>query len=209
MSNGNHAGELKRAWVFGLALIAGGCNLDVFGGNDGRVRVVLHPDAASAIANVVADSTGVLRDDDDDDGNKHRGGWWFQTANVTLSSILLRTEDGELVSLDAELPITVDVVEIDGGKQVQLPDGILDAASYDQVVLVISSVQMVAHDGTIITIDPPGGGWTAIVPVCPFEVLEGETTTLGIALNVRRSFLQLGSWWSFAPRFRSMDACEG
>ena len=71
-------------------------------------------------------------------------------------------------------------MKIDGGKQVQLPDGILSAAGYDQVVLVISSVRAIAHDGTIITIDPPGGGRAAIVPVCPFEVLEDETTTLGI-----------------------------
>lgn len=209
MSNQKHVSELTRSLTFGLALIVGGCNLDVFGGNDGRVRVILAPDGAAAIANIIPDSTGALRDDDDDDDDKdRRGAWWFQTATVTLSSILVRTEDGELVNLDVPLPVTVDVVKIDGGKQVQLPDGILPAANYDQVVLVITAVQGVTHDGTVVTIEPPGGGWTAIVPICPFAVLEGETTDVGIAFNVRHSFLKLGSWWSFQPRFRSFSDCD-
>ncbi|MGH9201064.1 MAG: hypothetical protein ACRD2A_07495, partial [Vicinamibacterales bacterium] len=96
MSNQKHVSELTRTLTFGLALIVGGCNLDVFGGNDGRVRVILAPDAASGIANIIPDSTGVLRDDDDDDDNDRRGIWWFQTATVTLSSILVRDEDGQL-----------------------------------------------------------------------------------------------------------------
>lgn len=191
-----------------VALVAlTGCGSDgLFGNDGGRVRMILSPDGASGLANVVADSNVAFLDNDDDD--KHRGVWWFQTANVTLSSILVRTSDGELVDLDVDLPITVDVVKIDGGKSIQLPDGFLPAADYDQVVLVITEVRGVAHDGTIVTLEPPGGGWTAVIPVCPFEVMEGDVATIGLALNVRSSFLRLGNWWSFQPRFRSMNDCD-
>ena len=205
MSNQNHVSELTRTLIFGIALVMGGCNLDLFGGNNGRVSVILAPEGASALASIVPDSTGALLDDDDDD---HRGAWWFQTATVTLSSILVRNEDGKLVNLDVPLPLTVDVVKIDGGKQVQLPDGILPAANYDQIVLVITAVKGVTHDGTAVTIEPPGGGWTAIVPICPLAVVEGQTADVGIAFNVRHSFLKLGSWWSFQPRFRAFSDCD-
>ena len=211
MSNHTRFPGLKSAAAVVCALIVAGCNLDVFGGQDGgRVRVILEPDAASAIANIVPDSTGVLHDDDDDDDDddNRRGSFSFRTANVTVSSILLRTHDGELIELDSDLPVTIDLVQIDGGRHVLLPDGFLPPGNYDQVVFVITAVQGVAHDGTIITIEPPGGGWTTVVPVCSFEVLDGETDTIGIALNVRNSFLRLGNWWSFQPRFRSLNDCR-
>lgn len=205
MSNKNRFSELTRTAIFGLALIVGGCNLDALGSDEGRVRFILSRDGGGSVpgvANIVIDSTANLDDDDDDD---HRA-WSFQAATVTLSSIMVRNEDGVLTNLPATLPVTVDVVKIDGGKQVQLPDGILPTGNYDQVVLVITAVKGVTLDGTQVTIEPPGGGWTAIVPVCPFAVAAGATTPVGIAFNVRHSFLKLGSWWSFQPRFRSFSA---
>ena len=196
---------LERALMASSLVALTGCGLDgLFGNDGGRVRMILAPDGASAIANVVMDSTTALLDDDDDD-DKRRGAWSFQTANVTLSSILVRTSDGELIDLDVDLPLTVDVVKIDNGKHIQLPDGFLPAGDYDQVVLVITAVRAVAHDGTIVTIEPPGGGWTAVVPICPIEVADGATTTVGIGLNVRSSFVRLSNWWSFQPRFRSLN----
>jgi Domain of unknown function (DUF4382) len=207
MANNMLVTGLKRALVVGGALIVGACDLDgLFGNDGGRVQISLAPENAGGLASIIPDTTGAARDDDDDDGNKgRRGSFWFKTANVTLSSILVRTEDGELIELDAELPIVVDVVQIDGGKQVQLPDGFLPPGSYDEVVFVITAVQGVSHDGTVITIEPPGGGWTTVVPICSLEVLEGETVPVGIAFNVRNSFLQVGNWWSFRPQFRSMN----
>lgn len=195
---------LERALIAGMLVAVAGCSLDVFGSDGGRVRMILAPEAASAITNVVMDSAAVL-DNDDDDDDRPRGAWWFQTANITLSSILVRSHDGELVDLDVDLPITVDVVKIDGGKSIQLPDGLLPAGDYDQVVLVVTAVRAVAHDGTIVTLEPPGGGWTAVIPLCPFEVVEGDVATVGLALNVRSSFLRLNNWWSFQPRFRSLN----
>ena len=201
---------LERALIAGALVAVTGCSLDVFGNDGGRVRMIVAPEGASSLTNLVLDSATVLdRGDDDDD--RPRGAWWFQTANVTVSSILVRSNDGELIDLDVELPITLDVVRIDGGKSIQLPDGFLPAADYDQVVLVITAVRAVAHDGTIVTLEPPGGGWTAVIPVCPFEVVAGDVATVGLALNVRSSFLRLGNWWSFQPRFRAFDDrnCDG
>jgi hypothetical protein len=104
------------------------------------------------------------------------------------------------------------VVRIDGGKQVVLPDGFLPADTYDQVVLVMTAVQGVTNDGTVITVEPPGGGWTAVVPICPIEVTDAAAETVAIAFNVRNSFLRLGiNNFSFQPRFRSLTAlssCE-
>jgi len=205
MSNNMLVTGLKRALVVGGALIVGACDLaGLFGNDGGRVQIALAPESGGGLANIIADSAGALLDHDHGNGGV-RGGWWFSTANVTLGSVMLRTENGELIELNSELPLTVDVVKIDEGRRVQLPDGFLPPGSYDQVVLVITSVQAVSTDGTLITIDPPGGGWTAIVPICRIDVVEGETVPVGIAFNVRSSFLQLGNWWSFQPRLRSMD----
>ena len=198
--------ELRRALAMVAMLAVAGCGLDgLFGSDGGRVNVVLTGDNGGSSANMVQ-GPSAKNDDKDDDG--HRGFFRFQTATVTLSSILARTTDGELVDLDLDLPVEVDVVKIDGGKQLVLPNGFLPAALYDQVVVVITAVQGVTSDGTVVTIEPPGGGWTAIIPICTLEVLDGQTSTVGLALNVRSSFLQVGNWWSFHPRFRSLVDCD-
>jgi hypothetical protein len=197
--------ELKRALVIGAIVLTAGCK-GFFGSDGARFQVVISRDGSSPpVSSVSADSSGAFADRDDD--NSNLGLWRFQTATVTLSSILVRTGNGELVDLDLNLPIDVDVVKIDGGKQLQLPDGFLPSDTYDQVVLVITAVEGTLRDGTIVTIQPPGGGWTSVIPICPIEVAEGATTTVGIALNVRGSFLSVGNWWSFQPRFRSTNEC--
>jgi hypothetical protein len=201
-----HPAELGRALAIGLALAVAGCNGDgALGSNEGRVRLILSRDnGGSAAGSNAAASVAAAHDDDDRD----RAALMFESANVTLSSILVRTLDGVLVDVDVDLPVVVDVVEIDGGKRVQLPDGVLPADIYDQVVLVMTAVQGTTANGTVITIEPPGGGWTAVIPICPLEVLEGATATVGITLNVRNSFLRLGNRWSFEPRFRRMAECS-
>ena len=200
---------LRRALMMGAVLLTAGCNLDTLFGGGGRMQVVLSRDGAGALGNLIADSVAALADrDDDDDNNGNSRSWSFQTATVTLSSILARTTDGELVDLDVDLPVVVDVVRIDGGKQVVLPDGLLPIDTYDQVVLVMTAVQGLTHDGTSVTIEPPGGGWTAVIPICPLEVTDDVTATVGIALNVRNSFVRVGNWWSFQPRFRSMSNAD-
>ena len=206
--------ELGRSLVFGvMALSLAGCD-GLSGSDRGRVRVTLSRDGGGSLATLVQDSaTAYLNHDHgkkngDDDDDDHRFSFRFQTATVTLSSVLARTLDGELVDLDMELPLGLDVVRIEGGRQLLLPDGFLPADIYDQVVLVITAVQGETLDGTLVTIEPPGGGWTAVVPICPLEVTDGATAVVGLALNVRNSFVAVGNWWSFQPRFRSLAACD-
>jgi len=203
--------ELRRATTVGLLVLVAGCGIDgALGHNQGRVRLVLTGDAignADLHAPQAISSAESISGDDDDRGRTLGA---FKSAHVTLSSILVRTLDGVLVDLDADLPVAVDVVKIEGGRSIVLPDGILPVGDYDQVVLVITAVRGVTADGTAITIEPPGGGWTAVIPICPLEVVEGATDTVGIAINVRSSFLFERSRWSFQPRFRSMARdCDG
>lgn len=192
-----------RAIAVGLALLGTACSGGMFGSNAGRVRVVLSNGSTGGAPAMAADAAASQGNDD----NHGPSAWSFQQANVTLSSILVRNLDGVLVPLDLALPISVDVVKIDGGREIQLPDGALPAGDYDQVVMVMTAVQGTAGDGTVITLEPPGGGWTAVIPICPLEVAEGSTETVGIALNVRSSFLRVGSHWSFQPRFRALRDC--
>lgn len=197
---------LRIVTALGLLLATAACSMDGgLGPNQGRVRLTLSRDAGGATASLGATDAGPVADNDDDDNGS--SGWSFTSASVTLSSIMLRRLDGVLIPLDVELPVDVDVVKIDGGKQVQLPDGILPVGEYDQVVLVMTAVQGTAGDGSAVTVQPPGGGWTAVIPICPLDVVEGGTATVGITLNVRRSFLRAGGWWSFQPRFRAQMDC--
>ena len=188
--------------VLTLAALAAGCNGGgLFGSNNARIRLVLSGDGggAGAAASITADERN------DEFHLSH----WFESASVTLSSILVRNLDGQLINVSVDLPVTVDVVKMESGKQITLPDGTLPAGAYDQVVLVMTAVEGTTHDGTVITIEPPGGGWTAVVPICPLEVAEGATETVGITLDVRSSFLQAGTHWGFQPRFHARAACPG
>jgi hypothetical protein len=199
----SHASKFRRVLAAGLVIMVAGCGTDgLLGSNQGRIRVILASEDGGSAALAAPDP----------EANASQGGpggaWSFTSATVTLSSILARTHGGVLVNIGADLPVAVDVAKIDGGRSVQLPDGVLPAATYDQVVLVITAVQGVASDGTVVTVEPPGGGWTTVVPICPLDVAEGETATVGITLNVRGSFLRTSTRWSFQPRFRSQLDCS-
>jgi hypothetical protein len=128
---------------------------------------------------------------------------------VTLTSILARDLEGVLVNVAMELPTTVEVMSMDRGRSVTLPPGELPPATYDQVVVVMSEVVGVTHDGTTITIEPPGGGWTAIVPVCPFSVEDGGTTVVGLTLSVRHAFSWRENRFHFRPKFECEVDEEG
>jgi hypothetical protein len=199
---------LAMVLAVGLVLFVAGCgNSDsVLGIDGGRVRFVLSSDAGAVVANGSAQlgqAPGALQDGsvatDGDHGDGHRR--LFQSANVTFSSILARNLDGVLVNVAMDLPATVDVLSLDGGKEVTLPVGELPAATYDQVVVVMTEVEGVTLDGTTITITPPGGGWTAMVPVCPFLVHEGGTTTVPIKFMLDQAFSWRDNRHHFHPRF--------
>ena len=178
--------------------------------NQGRVRFVLGsengPVAVSGAAGIAAtdlegnNSTGIDPLHGDGDG-PHRPP--VKAANVTFSSILTRNLDGVLVNVDMDLPASVDVITLETGRKIPLPEGELPAATYDQVVVVMTTVKVVLWNDTEITINPPGGGWTAIVPLCP-PVVAGTTgpSTVSLTLDVRGAFLASGDGFHFMPKFR-------
>lgn len=133
-----------------------------------------------------------------------------QAANVTFSSILARTLEGKLVAVTIDLPVTVDLLSLGNGNVATLPVGFLPPGTYDQFVVVMTQVEMRLADGTKIGVTPPGGGWTAIVPVeQPFTVAEGKMTS--VTLNFRRDLsfrCGLGTW-EFHPQFECQRSHDG
>ena len=165
---------LRGGLAAGLLLVVAGCS-DAIGVNEGRVRFVLSAGVVDAEPAPPPLQYGDDADHGDhgDDGD-HKPSRYFKSAKVTFSSILARNLEGELVNVAMDLPVPVDVVTMEGGREVTLPDGELPPATYDQVVVVMTEVQVVTHDGTTITIEPPGGGWTSIIAICPFDVRRGR-----------------------------------
>ena len=195
--NKSRVTDLAMVLVAGLVLVVAGCSSSdgILGVNEGRVRFVLSAGSDSE-AEGPALAPSLHGRDDDDDGRR-----FLQSANVTLSSILARNLDGVLVNVMMDLPVTVDVLSMEGPTEVVLPDAILPPASYDQVVVVMTRVEVVTHDGTTIRITPPGGGWTAIAPICPFIVEEGMTTTVGLTFMLNHAFKWRNNRFHFQPRF--------
>lgn len=194
-----------------LAVVIGttGCG-DPTGVDGGRVRFVLSasPDAAAAVDGTqsisptsTAESPAEPTLSGEQGNGPGRGNPWFASANVTFSSILARNLEGVLVDVNMDLPATVDVVTMEGGREITLPDGDLPPATYDQIVVVMTQVEGVTRDGTTVSITPPGGGWTAIVPICPFVVEEGATAVVGLQLSVKRSFFWRENRFHFMPQF--------
>jgi hypothetical protein len=185
-----------------LALAA--CGSDTAG--KGRVAIAMSATGAS-VASSAANAS--LVDGSASPSTSHGGclpGQGLQAANVTLSSILARTVGGVLTNFTIDLPVTVDVLKLSSGADTTLPIGYLPPGTYDQIVVVMTKVEVTLLNGTKVAITPPGGGWTSIVPVAqPFTVVEGQTTT--ITLNFRKdlSFGCGSGNWEFKPRFE----CDG
>lgn len=169
--------------------------------DDGNVRVVLSATAGGASLSTSQD------DDDDDDGDDDddRKGENFlarlESANVTFASMLARNLDGELIDLDIDLPHTVDLVALGAGQEVTFPAGTLPEGDYDQLVVVMTELEATFKDGGGIALTPPGGGWTAIVRVTPFSVVDGETVTLDLNLRLGKAFRRLDGAFRFFPEF--------
>lgn len=191
---------LLAALLFGLTACETSGPLGVY---DGRVQFVLSsaPEFAASMSVVGPAMTG----DHDDD---YRERPFFVSANVTFTSILARNTGGVLVNVAMDLPAMLDVMVVEGGRDVTLPNGELPPATYDQIVVVMTAVSGVTGDGTRITIEPPGGGWTSVIPICPFVVEDGATTVVGLQLSVRRSFSWRDNRFRFEPHFECEDGGE-
>jgi len=165
------------------------------GGDEGNVRLVLSAsDQASLAASL---SSG-------DDGD-HDGGDRFlqklESANVTFSSFLARNTQGQLIDLGVDLPYVVDLKALLDGKKVTLPAGSLPAGDYDQLVVVMTALEVKFVDGGGIALTPPGGGWTSIVRVEPFTVVNGTDFTVELKFHLGGAFRQMGDGLKFFPDF--------
>ena len=117
-----------------------------------------------------------------------------ETANVTLASLLARNVNGELIDLDMDLPTTIDLKALANGNQTTLPAGTLPAGDYDQLVVVMTQVELTFINGGAVSLTPPGGGWTSIVRVAPFTIVDGQDATIELAVPHGRSVP--GPQWS-------------
>jgi hypothetical protein len=122
-------------------------------------------------------------------------------AEVQFSSILARNLDGELIPVTLDLPVTVDVFDLLDGGEYELPAGLLPPGDYDQIVVVMTALSLTVESGTRITIEPPGGGWTAIIATGPFSVVDGATTTIRLDLRWHDAIEWLGDHFEFHPIF--------
>ena len=163
--------------------------------DDGNVRVVLSATSGTSFSAAEGD------DDDDDDRRGENYLTRLESANVTFSSMLARNLDGQLIDLDVDLPHTVDLVALGAGKEVTFPAGTLPPGDYDQLVVVMTELEAAFQDGGAIALTPPGGGWTAIVRVEPFSVVDGETVTLELNLRLGKAFRRLDGAFHFFPEF--------
>jgi hypothetical protein len=184
--------------TLGSILALAACGSDTSG--KGRVAIVM-----SATGGGVASAAATPSLDATETSASHtscRPGQALQAAEVTFASILARTLDGALTDVAVSLPESVDLLSLVSGKQVTLPVGFLPPGTYDQLVVVMTKVEVTLLDGTKIAITPPGGGWTAIVPVAqPFTVAEGQTTTITLRFRKDLSFTCLSGIWEFRPKF--------
>jgi len=220
--NPRHPFESRLLTALAVVAMTAACGGSdgVLAPNHGRVRFVIGGDAGitptgSPLATSGSDTVQPAHDESGDGPSgpgpgDHRAFPFIKAANVTFASVLARNLDGVLEDVEMDLPVTVDVVTLETGRQVQLPDGELPAATYDQVVVVMTEVQLVLKDDTEITITPPGGGWTAIVPLCPPIEVEGSgTSTVSLTLDVRNAVVMLDGRFHFAPRFKPPIGCRG
>jgi hypothetical protein len=177
-----------------LSLLAlGACS---GGGDDGNVRLVLSASDQASLAASLSTS--------DDDGDHHSGDGFLarlESANITFSSFLARNLDGQLVDLGVDLPFTVDLKALLNGKQVTLPAGSLPAGDYDQFVVVMTELEVKFVDGGGLALTPPGGGWTSIVRVTPFTVVDGTDFTVELKFHLGGAFREMGDGLKFFPEF--------
>ena len=178
------------------AIILASSLLAACGGRDstaaaGQVSIALSSGDAASLATATFDGAAATT---------HPCG--LQAANVTFSSLLARTLDGKLVDVTIDLPVTIDLLALQSGKEATLPAGFLPPGTYDQLVVVMKELEVTLSSGMKIAITPPGGGWTAIVPVSPpFTVVAGETTTVPLKFHKGTSFVCGLGRWDFKPEF--------
>jgi hypothetical protein len=172
-------------------MLATGCSDGgkTLGANSGNLQLVMT--SASAVARTADGGHS-----DSDEAIRRLAG-----AEITLSSVLARNLNGELIDITLDLPVGVDLLALMEGGTFTLPMGALPPGMYDQVVVVMNKLSLTLTDGTLVDITPPGGGWTSIVRVDPFEVADGAMTTVTLRFRPWMSFFMDGDKIGFRPEF--------
>ena len=181
--------RFRHAGLLSVLLLAAACSDSgsMVASGTGRVRLVMGgPQAATTVsAATLSDGTGRQ----------------IVAAEIELSSVLARNVDGQLVDVTVDLPTTVDLIGLAQGHTVELPVGSLPVGTYDKLVVVIRALHVELSDGTQIDVTPPGGGWTAIVPAEPFDVVEGQLTTVNLRFRAEGAFRFVDGHLEFDPEF--------
>lgn len=189
--------------VAAIALLTAACSGDsgMVNSDKGQVRITMtaaedplaagHTDPGSTSTR--SGSTVSPLDGDRDDHGDHDDGSAcdrLKAANVTFSSVLARNLDGELIDTSMDLPRTLNMLGFADGRRVDLPIGFLPPGMYDLILVNITKVEFVLLNDLKITIEPPLGGWISRLDVRPhpFEVIEGQTTTVAIRFFPHRMF---------------------
>jgi len=181
---------LSCALVLALGALAGCSGADsVLSGKSGNFRLVMTSSNAAPATRSAEHHGG--------DGALDR----LQAAEARLSSVLARNLDGQLIDVSLELPVAVDLLGLVADGSFSLPVGSLPPGMYDQVVVVMNKLSLTMIGGTLVEVTPPGGGWTSIVRVDPFEVADGEVTTVTIHFRPASSFFMIGDQVGFSPDF--------
>ena len=195
--------QLPSLRLFALLSLAAStaCSALTGSDDDGNVRVVL---SASDQASLAPSLSGDDGHDDDDDAGSNSGRRFLdrlETAEVTIASLLARNLDGQLIGIDMDLPQTVDLKALLAGEETSLPAGSLPAGEYDQLVVVLTQVNLTWPDGGALSLTPPGGGWTSIVRVAGFTVADAEPTTIELQFRLGGAFRELNGAVRFFPDF--------
>jgi hypothetical protein len=120
-------------------------------------------------------------------------------ANIVISGASAQLTDGTFVPVTATFPQTIDQLALaTSGGSVTLPAGLLPDGSYTALQITITQASITLHDGTIVTITPPGTGWLVLIPVT-FDVVAGQETQITLNLRCDHSFHFLNGEFEFDP----------
>ena len=118
--------------VLAMAVLGLACNSSNDPTHSGMGQVRFTMSSASAPAGTMGTTDGLLAvgggngtlSPSNDDGDRPR----LKSANVTISSLMARTLEGQLVPVTVDLPTTVDLLSVVNGREITLPVGFLPRA---------------------------------------------------------------------------------
>jgi hypothetical protein len=195
-----------------LSVLLAACGDTGLGPQEGAVRIALSAGTPSPITQPdlrrdgvprsAGDGTVVSLHGEDGDAVVHP---IFDWVDVTIAGVSARDGDGRVTEVDMSLPVTVDVISVLGEREVFLPDGVLPGDAYEQLVVVMTAAEGRTHEGADVTMEPPSGGWSATIPVCPFTVDNGETTRITLRFVIDGAFPADDDGFDFSPSFVCED----